>query len=271
MRMRSKIGTVVAVGALALSWGVTPAQAAAPGNDLVGGATAVTSLPFSETVDTSEATTDADDAALNASCGAPVTNGSVWYTYTAPASGVDGIVVDVSQSSFSAGAIIAQDNGAGGWDLVACGPGATGTPVLPDTAYRILAFSDTEGVTGGSLTISVTATTIPTIDLTVSPKGKVDRYGNALISGTVTCTEGDYVDLGTSLRQVVGRFAILGDGWTFDTCTGAAQPWTATVYPYNGKFAGGKAASFTWGFTCGQVFCAEGYAEQAIQLSKGGR
>lgn len=268
MRVRKQFWTVLALGSLATAWGAAPAFAAVPGNDTAAGATVVTALPFSETVDTTEATTDTDDSALNASCGAPVTNGSIWYAYTSPATGVDGIVVDVSQSSFSAGAIIAQDNGSGGWDVVACGPGATGTAVLPETAYRILAFSDTAGVTGGQLAISITAATIPTISLTVSPKGKVDRYGNALISGTVTCTEGNFVDLGTSLRQAVGRFAIVGDGYTFDSCTGGEQPWSVTVVPSNGKFAGGKAASFTWGFTCGAAFCAEGYAEQLIRLSR---
>jgi hypothetical protein len=253
--------TSVAVGA--------PAAHAAPppSNDHQAGATSITALPFNDTVDTSRATTDADDDALNAQCGAPVTNGSVWYSFTAPA-GVDGIVVDVSQSSFSAGAIIAESDGSGGWIVVGCGPGTTGAAVFEDGDYAILAFSDTPGVTGGTLRISVDTATIPTLDLTVNPRGKVDKYGNALVSGTVTCSGGDFTDIYVSVQQAVGRFTVSGDGFAGTGCDGTTQPWTAVVTPYNGKFAGGKAASFTSAFSCGAFFCADGYVEAPIRLSK---
>jgi hypothetical protein len=256
------------VGALAFSWAAAPAWAAAPGNDTQAGATLIGALPFADTVDTSEATTDAQDAALNADCGAPVTNGSVWYSYTAPA-GVDGIVVDVSASNFSAGALIAASDGSGGWYVVACGPGATGSYVYEGGEYAILAFSDTPGVTGGTLQLTVEQASVPTVDLTVNPRGKVDRYGNAVLSGTVRCSGGDFLEIGTSLKQPVGRFAVQGDGWVSGpACDGALHSWSAVVVPYNGKFAGGKAASFTWAFSCGEVFCGDSYVEQTVRLSK---
>ena len=260
-------GTGLAV-LTSMAVGVPAAYAAPPpSNDHQSGATAITALPFSDTVDTSKASTDSDDDALNADCGAPVTNGSVWYSFTAPA-GVDGIVVDVSQSNYSAGAIIAQSDGNGGWFVVGCGPGTTGAAVSEGADYAILAFSDTPGVTGGSLQITVDSATIPTLDLTVSSRGKVDRYGNALISGTVTCSGGDFTDIYVSLKQYVGRIAISGDGFAGTGCDGTTQPWTALVTPYNGKFAGGKAAAFTSAFSCGAVFCADGYIEGSIRLSK---
>lgn len=265
--MRTQLAAVLATGALVSSWAATPALAAAPSNDLRSGATPVTALPFSEVVDTSEASTDADDAELNAQCGAPVTNGSVWYAWTAPAD-VDALVVDVSQSSFSAGAIIAESDGLGGWYVVACGPGATGTTVVAGRDYQVLAFSDTPGVTGGSLAITLSEENFPEVDLTVNPKGKVDRYGNALISGTITCSGANFADLWVSLKQSVGRFAILGDGFASGTCDGTTQPWEAVVVPYNGKFAGGKAASFTYLFACGNALCSESYREQTVRLSK---
>ena len=109
---------------------------------------------------------------------------------------------------------------------------------------------------------------MPELSLTVNPRGKVDKYGNALISGSYTCTGGDFVDLFTSLRQPVGRFAIQGDGYSGGACDGAAHSWTAVVVPYNGKFAGGKAASFTFAFSCGKVFCADSYVEQSVRLSR---
>src|SRR5438309_435623 len=82
------------------------ALAATPNNDTVGGATAISALPFDDTVDTSSATSDANDSQLNAQCGAPVTNGSVWYSYTPAADG--GVVFDVSNSDYSSGLIVAE-------------------------------------------------------------------------------------------------------------------------------------------------------------------
>jgi hypothetical protein len=264
--MRKRILTGLCVAAVVAGLGA-PAMAAAPGNDERSGATPVDALPYSDTVDTSQATTDGDDADLNAQCGAPVTNGSVWYSYTAPAD-VDGIVVDISASSFSAGAIIAEPDGNGGWAVVACGPGVTGTTVAPGGQHLILAFSDTPGVTGGTLRITVDEATVPDVSVTVNPKGKVDRNGNAILSGTYTCTGGDFLSISESLKQSVGRFAILGDGYADGSCDGTTQPWTAVVVPYNGKFAGGKAASFTYAFSCGALFCSDSYEEHSVKLSK---
>ena len=47
---------------MGVSVGSASAVAAAPSNDLIGGATAVASLPYTQTLDTTGATTDADDA-----------------------------------------------------------------------------------------------------------------------------------------------------------------------------------------------------------------
>lgn len=73
---------VAAVSAtlVSLSVGLSSATAAAPGNDTIGGATTV-APGFTEELDTSEATTDAEDAAINSNCGAPATDASVWYAY----------------------------------------------------------------------------------------------------------------------------------------------------------------------------------------------
>jgi hypothetical protein len=268
--MLSRARQLVVLGVVAsLGWGVPSALAAAPSNDTAAGATVIGTIPFGTTIDTSDATTDADDAALNEHCGAPATNGSVWFTWTAPA-GVDGLQVDVSASSFSAGALIAEPDGVGGWLVDACGPGVTGTQVVEGVTYRILAFSDTPGVTGGQLSIQVAPAAVPTLSLTVNPRGKVDRYGNALLSGSYVCADGDGVWLDAFLKQPVGRFAVSGYGSSNDEllCDGVSRAWSAVVVPDNGKFAGGKAATFTFAFTCGSVFCAETYTEQLVRLSR---
>ena len=97
----------LAAAALLAPLGATTASAA-PTNDTVAGATAITSLPKTITQDTTRATTDSVDAQLNELCGAPATNGSVWFTYTDTTG--TGLLVDLSESSFSAGvAIVAGD------------------------------------------------------------------------------------------------------------------------------------------------------------------
>jgi hypothetical protein len=61
----------------------------------------VPGLPYTAMPDTCVATTDAVDADLNANCDGAPTDASVWYELTAAADG--GIVVDGSNSSYSAG------------------------------------------------------------------------------------------------------------------------------------------------------------------------
>ena len=251
--------TIVAPSA---AWAAGP-----PPNDTVAGATVISSLPFSDAVDVSQATTDSNDAALNAQCGAPVTDNSIWYKYTATGT-EGGLVADVSQSDYSSGAIIAE-GGPGNWTVDSCGPGATGTPVVAGTTYYILAFNDTPGQTGGFIRINVTAQPLPTLSVTVNRTGKVDKFGNATVSGTLTCTNASAVQIQTSLTQNVGRFQIQGAGFSgLDSCTGSAEPWSAVVAPSNGKFAGGKSANLTFAFGCGNFFCASNFASTTVKLSK---
>lgn len=261
----------LSVVAISAGVGITPAAAASapPTNDLVAQAVAIPALPFNTALDTSGATTDAVDAALNAQCGAPATNGSVWYTYTPP-TGVAGLLVDVSASSYSSGVIIAHSDGVGGYLVDTCGAKATGTLVNAGTTYTILAFSDTPGVIGGTLRLHAEAAAVPTVSATVNPRGKVDQFGNALISGTYICTGGSFIELNTSVTQPVGRFAITGQGFTGsnEPCDGLSHAWTTVVVPSNGKFAGGKAATFTFAFSCGTVFCADSFVQQAVRLSR---
>ncbi len=61
-------------------------------------ATPVT-LGFREVLDTTDATTDAQDDQLHETCGAPATDASVWYVLEGTGTGV---VVDVSSSDYFA-------------------------------------------------------------------------------------------------------------------------------------------------------------------------
>ncbi len=221
LRSITSVAALVAASAL----GVQPAFAAAPGNDTIGGATTA-SIGFSQVLDTTEATTDADDAQLNASCGAPATDASVWYTINLAADG--GVVVDVSASDYSAGVLVGEGT-PGALDTVACGPGTVGFAATAGTTYYVLAIDDQQDGTGngGALNISFNAAPPPpTVDLTVAPRGTVNaKTGIATLHGTYTCTDADSIDIFGNVTQPVGRFAIDGSFETFDvgTCDGSSH------------------------------------------------
>jgi hypothetical protein len=271
MRVLRSIAIVAALVA-ASALGIQPAFAAAPGNDTIGGATTA-SIGFSQVLDTTDATTDADDAQLNASCGAPATDASVWYTINLAADG--GVVVDVSASDYSAGVLVGEGT-RGALDTVACGPGTVGFFAAAGTTYYVLAIDDQQDGTGngGALNISFnTAPPPPTVDVTVAPRGTFNsQTGVATLHGTYTCTDADFIDIFGDVAQPVGRIAtIRGFFEVFDlgTCDGSTHQWSADVVPDSGKFAGGKAMTVVFSFACGAFECADGFTEQTVRLSGG--
>jgi hypothetical protein len=238
-----------------------------PANDTSTAATPVASLPFNDSLSTLEATTDAEDAALNLNCGAPVTEASVWYKYTPTEDGA--ILVDVSGSSYSAG-ILAATGTPGNLTETACGPRSAAVFVTAGEPVYIMAFDDTAGgANGGQLELSiVTAPPPPVIDVTVDKVGTFNaRTGVATITGTATCSGGDYLSLNAELHQTVGRLKINGYGWTDLQCVDS-QRFSIDIVGDNGKFSGGKAASVTFAFSCGAVFCSDYATTQTVQLRK---
>lgn len=271
MKTIFKMLAVLALAISALGVSAPAALAAPPNNDTFAGAT-LAAFGFSEVLDTTEATTDADDVQLNATCGAPSTAASVWYTF---AGSDTGVVIDVSQSNYPAGVLVGVGS-QGNLQTVACAPGAVAFFAASGTTYYVLAIDDQSdgGGNGGLLSISFNEIPPPpTVDITVNPYGTVNaRTGIATISGTYTCTNGDFIDVFVDARQNVGRFTIFGSGGFFDfgTCDGASHTWSADVFPQNGKFAGGKTLTLNFATSCGLFECGFGFVEQKVQL-RGGR
>lgn len=269
------IALVAALLLLSLNSGIV--LAAPPINDLFAEATAV-NIGFTETIDTTEATTDGDDAQLNTTCGAPVTDASVWYAYTASSDGT--IVVDVSQSDYSAGILVGEGS-QGNLQYITCGQHTVSFFATAGTTYYVLAIDDQYdgGGNGGLLNISFNEFIPPPSpvleELTVNRFGSVNaKTGIATISGSYTCSHGDFISMSTNARQTVGRVAtIIGDGYfsDFSTCDGLPHPWSADVVPQSGKFAGGKTMTVTFAYTCGPYECASGYAERKVQLRGGSK
>jgi hypothetical protein len=131
-----------------------PVLAAVPSNDTYSGRTVIAELPFADAIDTSEATTDADDAEWNAYCNAPGTDASVWYEFTATEDAT--VRIDLS-ADFSEGAVVLTGL-PGSLTPVECYPY---TPisfgVTSGETYLIVAFDlqQDEGGNGGLLSLSV--------------------------------------------------------------------------------------------------------------------
>jgi hypothetical protein len=266
--LRAAAGVLLLVASLSIA--VAPAAASsAPANDTLAGATIVAATPFSQQIDTTAATTDAIDAEANVTCGAPATAASVWYDYT-PATD-DAIVVDVSQSSFGAGIIVVSGN-PGSLTLEACGPGGVAFAAYAGVTYHVMAFSDTAGINGGMLSISIdTAPPPPTLSVTIDPVGHVNqKTGVVTVSGKYTCSGVAYFgEIDGVVTQQVGRFNLTGSFFVdASVCDGTTQTWTGAFVGDNGRFSGGKAASFAYSFACGPIFCSNGYTEQKLQLKR---
>lgn len=247
---------------------------AAPINDTYAGSQSV-ALGTTVTENTTEATTDADDVEMNPpECGAPATDASVWFHMTPTSDGFVGI--DVSESDYSAGLIVATGSPSS-FSFVTCGPGAVVFEGVTGETYTILAFDDQEDGAGNGGTLKLQVVEVPPppeVSLTVNKTGRFDsKTGAAIISGTVTCTNGpaDFSFIDIFVRQVVGRFFIDGFGSVEGfTCDGTTQPWSAEVLGQNGIFKGGKALSVTFAFACGPFLCGEAFEEHIVQL-KGGK
>lgn len=244
-----------------------PAFAAAPANDTYGGRVTVGALPYTATLDTSEATADADDADINAGCGAPATDASVWYQVTAATD--TGLVADVSSSSYSAGAIVATGS-PGAWNVLACAPGTVGWSAVAGETYTILVIDDQldGGGNGGTLNLTIDTTPPPpSVHITVDPVAKFFKDGSALVSGTVNCTgQADFAFVDTFLSQKVGRFIISGESATDIACDGVTRPWSVQVVASNGVFKGGKAATVTFTLACGTFDCGFDFVERTVLL-----
>lgn len=267
-----RAGLVLTMSAIASFGLVTPVLAAAPGNDLYAGRTVIPAIPFTDSVDVSEATTDADDVELNGQCGAPATDASVWYEYTADADGQ--LVAETLEADYAVGVIVATGS-PGAFSVVTCYPFNVSFAAFAGETYTILYFNfgGEEGGPGSSLSMRLRALPPPPeIELTLSSTGSFDAMtGAATIRGTVTCTGGDdYTKAAVDVQvsQQVGRFQVNGWGNASLDCDGTTHAWAAEVFADNGKFAGGKASVHVFAFVCTESGCDETELNGTVTLRR---
>jgi hypothetical protein len=248
---------------------VGPVMAAAPTNDSYADRAAIAAIPFQDSRDTSEATTEEIDAEASADCGNPPTDASVWYELVPAADGR--ILVDAAGSNYAVG-IIALIGSPGSFELLGCAAGSLSLDTTAGVPLTLLVFDFDGYGNGGDLELSVTmAPPPPHLDLTVAATGSFDaRTGIATVRGTIRCTNGDEFGknfVSIQLTQTVGRFRFTGEGFGEFVCDGATHAWAFQVASASGKFGGGKAAASVYAVACA-FECAEAQAERTITLKR---
>jgi hypothetical protein len=270
MQGSRRFAAALAAALTSVALGGTPALADAPTNDISTGAETIATVPFSITQDTSEATTDADDAELNAFCASPATDASVWYTITPSVEQT--LLADVRESSYSA-AIFVATGSPGGFELVTCGPGTALWDVTPDQTYYLLVVddqTDSDGLDGGQMKLTLdVAPPPPVLEVTVNDTARFDaKTGSVFLSGTIMCgSDALEAFLETQVTQRAGRMLIRGYAGTVVTCDGTARPFELAMEGENGLFKGGNATASMAGYACGEFTCTGYEAEYAIRIT----
>jgi hypothetical protein len=267
---RVTVAGLVAIGSLVLL--SESAMAAPPSNDDVTGATAIAALPFTQQVDTTEATTTAEELAWNDYCGAPAMDHAVWYKVTPSADGT--VTIDVTGSDYSAGILVLQGT-LGDFTPVACAAGTVSGPVAQGGEYYFMIFGDDGANTGGTLWMNVREPVAPPeVAFTIDHRGTVDRQGGVTVTGTVTCTSPDGAGqveyLFAEIQQPFGRTTVhgFGDAGFFAPCDGTPYPWTMQLYPNDGEFSGGKARLTVFAGACGTDQCDESNTQVTLSLKR---
>jgi len=218
-----------------------PASASAPSNDDISNATVITSLPFHDTVDMSQATFAPTDQSF---CGGQAQ--SVWYEFT-PTSN-EQVAFDPSPSN-QVMAIDVFTGPPGALSFVGCAQGGSDFPhgfilnATGGTTYWIMA-SPICCVSVPTLDLSVYLAVPPQATLTVT-SGTVDRGGNVTVTGTLDCvgTVPTGATISGNIRQPVNRLhSVTADYATTAICA-RAQPWTAFAQPPAGKFVRGHTSA----------------------------
>lgn len=237
MRLTRSIAVTAAASVLVVVLMTPPAFAAPPDNDDFDAATPVPTLPFTDTEDTTEATTAADDPDCFG-------NGhSVWYEFTPS----ENLTVGATTSGSDYDTTLSAYTGTrGSLNQVACNDDSDGLQsrilfeATAGTTYWLMVASCCGGP-GGQLVLNVTEAPPPlTLGLSIRSTGTVSRSGVATVHGTVTCSRPAEVDLVGSLRQAKRRSVSLGYSSTSVSCEGT-ESWSIRVIGETGPFSPGTA------------------------------
>jgi hypothetical protein len=248
---------------------VSNALAAPPTNDDFDDATEISGLPFSDVVNTTEATTAADDP----DC---VGQGpTVWFVFTP----LEDARIDADTFGSDYDTTLSVYTGTrGALNQLACNDDTSSLQsrvrfdAIAGETYFFMVWAFASGP-GGTLQFSVDVAPPPlVIDLSVARFGTFSKAGEAIVSGSLTCSQPASANVSGTLRQEVGRLVIQGPFSTDFECEGRTA-WNATVTSDSALFRGGKAKfiASASAFAPETEDSAGDQVQATIQLRGGGR
>jgi hypothetical protein len=216
------------------------AIAAIPTNDDITNATALTTFPFTDRINTAEATVEPDEPA---DC-FPITH-TVWYKFD---SGGSSYVLSVNSAESDYATRIALYTGAPGSLQVrycADAGGVTLETAPGETWYMQVTGVPGGGTTGGTtgggseagsgnLVFYANATLIVpiTVDLAVNPNATVNKSGTSVVvTGTIACSRTSPASVSITVTQIfAGRLvATAGGSSDLSECGPSVQSWSAVL------------------------------------------
>jgi hypothetical protein len=209
-----------------------------PANDDFANAVAISTLPFTDNLNTSEATAVGDPAN---DC--LVDGHTVWYQFT-PSADMR-LNANTFGSDYDTGIAVYTGTPPNLTQITCNDDAITGQFVQSNvnfdaaagTTYYFMVGSCC-GSDGGNLVFNVNVSL--NLGLTIDPSGSVDsKTGVATISGTVTCAEPATGTLDGRVQQRIGRALITGFFFIFFECDGVT-PWQVEVVADNGLFVAGR-------------------------------
>lgn len=241
-RRTATILLVVLVGML------LPAQAAfaaPPPNDLESGATKIAAVPFTETIDTTEANTDGPNV-----CRARYRQNSVFYRFK-PATDTY-VQFDTFGSDYDTTLAVYRRDRAG--DVRLLRRGCNDDRVSLWSGFRLHARAGVKyvfmvgsfSVGGGQLTVNLSEVSGDPLEFTIeiTDPGAVDPEGIATISGTVSCNRPSQTSVEATLRQLRdGMWVAKGYLYASAVCVpGTPVDWSTDVDTNTGvAFGAGPA------------------------------
>ena len=224
-----------------------------PTNDDFDNATVITTLPFTDNINTSEATVASDDPLNDETCGFGSIGGhTVWYQFT-PTEDMR-INLNTSGSDYDPNVFLYTGT-RGNLVRVTCNflpTSATFDALAGETYFFLVGPSD--GEAGGNLVLEVAPGL--EVGVTIDPIGRVSpSTGVVVISGTVTCSRPAFFELGAAVQQREA-FASQGSLFADGNCEGVTR-WEGEVVAEEGRFAGGPAE-----VSAGALFTASGTSEE---------
>ncbi len=201
------------------------AFAATPANDDIANAVNVTRLPFTATVDITDATPAADDL----HCGTLVDGNTVWYKITPSSDSRIGFHIDTSVQELS---ISIGTGSPGSLALWQCSFAPNDALDATGGTTYYIQIATCCGAVGGPVTITMQEIAHLSTDLSIDRRGRINDAGVIELSGKVRCNRQTPPGSGVTVQGTLKQGS--ADGWLVPVhfsngCSKRWMPWSTTV------------------------------------------